>query len=76
MFRRDGLAVRKGRKVITKELKKDSAKALFSARVVLAMLEGETEISAYLLAESDEFIELWHGGATYAELLDFVSENF
>lgn len=66
----------KGLQVITKELKADSAKALFSARVALMMLEGETEISAYLLAESDEFIELWHGGATYAELLDFVSENF
>jgi hypothetical protein len=62
--------------VITTELKKDSAKALFSARVALSMLEGETLVSAYLLAESEEFIELWHNGATYAELVEFISENY
>ncbi len=65
-----------GLQVITRELKADSAKALFSARVALSMLEGETEVSAYLLAESDEFVELWHGGATFAELVEFIEENF
>lgn len=57
-----------------KEIK--SAKELYSVNSMLAIVSGETTVSEYELGTNGDMAELWRNGATLAELIDFVNENY
>ena len=42
----------------------------------LAMLSGESTVPAALLSENQELVKLISQGKPYAELLEFVNENW
>ncbi len=58
------------------EAKELPAKELYSVNSMLAIVSGETMVSEYELGTNADMAELWRNGATIADLVDFVNENY
>jgi hypothetical protein len=42
----------------------------------LLMLSGESSVDFYLLADDTELINLYANKATYAQMLEYINENY
>lgn len=42
----------------------------------LSMLQGDTTVSAYLLQEDDELMEMIKSNTDYSELLNYIEETY
>ena len=47
-----------------------------NTRHTLSMLQGDSTVSAYLLEEDEELMELIKANVAYDELLEYVNETY
>ena len=52
------------------------AKSLFTIRTTINMLSMQSSVDHFLITDNYEIRQMFVNGATYAELLEYVNENY